>query len=126
MPADPAQDQPDLAEILRTVREYLESIVDRVPSEDRYQAMCSVYLMAIAERELAAGAVAAAELEQRLQAFIGDVLPHAQATAELAARIRSGACDTGWDETFALVLAQVIHRVRVSRPEHLHAMHRRA
>jgi hypothetical protein len=117
------QDQPALSDILRVVREYIEGIIERVPDEDRYHAMCCVYLMSVAERELIAQEPDT-ELNARLHSLLGDASPKPIAIHELATRIRAGRCDAAWDETFALVLDQVINKVRVSKPDHLHPMHR--
>lgn len=118
------QDQPGFGEILRIVREYLESIVDKVPDEDRYHAMCCAYLMTVAEREHAVDGADAVSLKQRADALLDACLPYPASVGLLAQRIREGACDTRWDDTFALVLAQVVNKVRVSKPEHLHQLHR--
>jgi hypothetical protein len=111
------RDAPELPEILRTVREFIEEITGRLNGQDRYHAMCANYLLAVAERELAQGpAVDAAE-----QAAFAH-LPGNKAA--LAAQIRSGEFDAQWDELFPLMLNHVINKVRISKPEHLHPMHR--
>jgi Domain of unknown function (DUF6285) len=126
MPVGPHdyQDQPGIAEILRVVREYLDKIVERVPIEDRYHAMCCQYLMTVAEREIAAESRDSDDFKARLDAFLGQTMPVSDAIRELANRIRTGQCDSTWDDTFSLVLDQVISKVRVSKPEHLDPMHR--
>ncbi len=119
-----SQDLPQLTELVRTVREFVDDITDRVPDKDRYHAMCASYLLAVAERELGAGAALNAAEEERLAAFCGKPVILPEAYNELAQAIRVGRHDANWDETFALVFAHVSNKVRVSKPEHLDAMHR--
>ncbi|MSR15169.1 MAG: hypothetical protein EXR86_11520 [Gammaproteobacteria bacterium] len=124
MSPETLQDQPPVPGIMRVVREFLESIIDQVPDADRYHAMCCVYLMNVAERELAVDPVAP-ELKQRIDAFLGEIRPLPDAIQEFSVGLREGRCDARWDETFALVLAQVVAKVQVSKPDHLQPIHRK-
>ena len=119
-----SQDLPDLPELLRTVREYLDDITDKVPDKDRYHAMCSSYLLAVAERELKVGVDFNRDEERRLADFLGRPVVLPAGYAALGREIRAGSHDADWDTVFALVLAHVINKVNVSKPEHLDAMHR--
>jgi len=110
------QDQPSLIEILRVVREFIDDSKDALPEKDRYHALCCSYLLALAEREVAAGALPGARASEAATT---------DARRELAVRVRAGECDADWDRTFERVLHDVIEKVRISKPEHLDAMHRR-
>jgi hypothetical protein len=113
------RDQPDVIEILRTVKEFVDEITEQLGGQERYHAMCASYLLAIAERELILGPTLDANEHSAAGAFPDDV-------AELSALIRSGELDSQWDDVFALVLDHVIHKVRISKPEHLHPLHQTA
>lgn len=121
---DTGMDQPYLPDLLRVVREYLEHIQGQVPDHERYHALCCAYLLAIAEREVTQGKALAGASNARVAAFLGISPQSESATRALADALRSGRLDADWDGAFALVLAQVIDKVRISKPEHLHAMHR--
>ena len=110
------RDQPGVEEIVVTVREFLEEITERLQGIDRYHAMCASYLLAIAQRELAQGAAAD---DADSVALAG--LP--QEAGELAARLRRGEFDDQWNELLPRMLAHVVNKVRISKPEHLEPMH---
>lgn len=121
---DTGMDQPALPDLLGVVREYLERIQGQVPDHERYHALCCAYLLAIAERELTQGRALAAASAARIGGYLG-LPPQAGAVNRaLAEALRSGRLDADWEGAFAQVLAQVIDKVRISKPEHLHAMHR--
>lgn len=111
------RDAPDLPEILRTVREFVDEITDRLGGLDRYHALCATYLLSVAERELAEGAAVDQAEQAAFSRWSGD-------PAALATRIRSGALDDEWEQLFPLLLDHVVNKVRISKPEHLHPMHR--
>ena len=111
------RDAPELPEILRTAREFIDEITDRLSGQDRYHALCTSYLLAVAERELADGPAVDDAERAVFSEWAGD-------TATLAAQIRSGALDAQWDRLFPQLLTHVINKVRISKPEHLHPMHR--
>lgn len=123
---DTGMDQPDLPDLLRVVREYLEHIQGQVPDHERYHALCCAYLLAVAEREITQGRPLVAASTARLGGYLGLPPQSGSVTRALAEALRSGHLDADWDGAFAQVLAQVIDKVRISRPEHLHPMHREA
>lgn len=121
-----SQDEPGLTELLRTVREFLEKVTDELEDQDRYHALCASYLLSIAERELALGEAIDHAEQARLTAFLGQSLALPDGYRRLAADIRAGSCDARWDEAVQLVLAHVVDKVRVSKPEYLDPLHRGA
>ncbi len=121
-----SQDLPDLPDILRTVREYLEGIAGAVPEHERYHALCCIHLLSIAEREaIAPASIEAAELKS-ISAFLGAPVAAERAFGTLAETIRSGRTDARWDAAFDLVMQQVVNKVSVTKPEHLAPVHRRS
>ena len=117
------QDLPDLPDILRTVRDFIDAITPVVPDKDRYHAMCSSYLLAVAEREVTGGEEASQRMATALQALARDSGLTLDSAESLASRLRDGTLDAHWDAAFEAVLALVLARVRVSKPGHLHSMH---
>lgn len=120
------RDDPDLGEILRTVREFVAGITDTLAEQERYHAMCASYLLSVGLRELELGPAVDRAERATLAAFYGATGADAAGIAGLSRDIRAGRCDARWDETLALVLAHVVNKVRVSRPEHLAELHREA
>jgi hypothetical protein len=121
-----AHDTPELAEILRTVHEFIRGVMPRLQGMDRYQALCSQNLVEIALRELDEWRPLETEDDQRLRRLceVGEEVPRDTLAPRLAARIAAGDFDTRMDELRAELLAHTIAKVRVSRPAHLAAEHR--
>ncbi len=119
-----SHDLPSLPDILRVVRDYLDSIKDAVPEQDRYHAICCSHLLSIAEREVTQGAGFDTEEAAALNGFLGKTLRLEEATLELTQGLRTGALDTQWEAVSALVLQSVIDKVMITKPDHLHPMHR--
>jgi len=119
-----SQDLPRLPDLLRTVREFVDEITPQLDGRDRYHAMCAAYLLDVVQRELALGPRLDAEEKSMLAHFIGmdTDLEHGYAT--LARAIRSGSLDERWDQLMTLLLHHVVDKVRVTKPDHLHPMHR--
>jgi hypothetical protein len=119
-----SQDLPDLPELLRTVREFVDEVTPQLDGRDRYHGLCASYLLTIAERELALGAAIDAEERANLAEFIGMEAELGHGYATLARAIRSGSLDERWDQLMTLLTRHVVNKVRVTRPDHLHPMHR--
>jgi len=114
-----AQYQPDLNDVLRTVRAFLEDVGPRLGEGDRYQARVATFLVGVAERELASAEGADRAFEARLAGLLGVPGDVASLTGSLCEAIRSGELDRRWDETVALVLGDVVEKVKIVRPDHL-------
>ena len=119
-----SHDLPLLPDILRVVRDYLDSIKDAVPEKDRYHAICCSHLLSIAEREVTQGPSFDAEEVTALNRFLGKTLSLDKATREFAHGLRAGTLDAQWETVSALVLQSVIDKVMITKPDHLHPMHR--
>ncbi len=119
-----SHDLPLLPDILRVVREYLDSIKDAVPEKDRYHAICCSHLLSIAEREVTQEPGFAVEAATALNRFLGKTLSLEEATLEFAHGLRAGAFDEQWENVSGLVLQSVIDKVMITKPDQLHPMHR--
>jgi Domain of unknown function (DUF6285) len=107
----PPHDAPRAIELVEAVREFLEGdVTDATEGRVRFHARVAARALAIVERELASADRMAADHAARLAAlgFASD--------AELAAAIRSGACDDRWDEVAAAVRATVADKLAVANP----------
>jgi len=112
------QDRPPVDDLLRTVRQFVESIAPWLSGEAAFHARVAVYLLQICERELAQTGGASFEAA-RLAAVLGRERPLAEQCRVLCAGIRAGDFDDRWDEAFDLALRQVVDKVRIVRPEWL-------
>lgn len=118
-----SQDLPTLADILETVKAYLEEVADRVPEKDRYHALCCSYLLGVAAREVSDGAAMTHEMQQALATLVPGEASLETQTRELCAGLRAGRFDARWDEALAGVMRLVVSRVRISKPAHLDPRH---
>jgi hypothetical protein len=118
-----SRDGPDVDEILRTVDEFIASIVDRLDERGRYEALCARYLLDVGRRELRHG-VQINDTEMRaLQGLTGESGSLEELYGKLALSIRAGRYDERWPEAFELVFEHVINKVAVSRPDKLEDQH---
>ena len=120
-----SQDRPAATELLRTVREFVDSMRPKLAGEDQYHALVAAYLLGILEREF----TLAPDFDQRehleLARFTGSAAPLPELLKVLCEGIRAGRHDDRFDELLALVLEQTANKVRVVRPDHLDPSHRR-
>lgn len=121
-----AHDTPELAEILRSVHEFIRGVMPRLSGMDRYQALCSQNLMEIALRELDEWRPLETADDERLRRLceVGSEVSRDTLAARLAARIAAGDFDGRMDELEQQLLAHTVAKVRVSRPQHLAPEHR--
>jgi len=104
-------DAPTATQLLEAVREFLEGdVMATAEGRVRFHARVAGRVLAIVERELAAGEGPARDHAARLAGlgFAGD--------AELAAAVRSGALDGRADEVTAVVRAAVAAKLAVANP----------
>lgn len=112
-------DNPDLPELIRTVREFVDGISGRLDGLDRYHAMCTLYLLDIVQRELTQWQRVPGADEARLRQWLGrtaDTAPD-QLIAELCERIHGGAYDGNMDALHELLLAHVLDKIAISKPD---------
>lgn len=115
-----AQDRPDAAELLDTVRQFLEELLPSLAGDARFKTRVSIHLLGILAREERDEADFAAAERTRLRQLLGRADGElAQLNEELARRIRTGALDTEDPALFAHVLRTVEDKVRIVNPTRL-------
>lgn len=115
-----AHDLPNLAELIRTSRDFIERVTPKLEGEDRYHALCSTFLLDIVLRELAEWAPQASDDDERLRALLEDPQrPLDRLTTDLSAAIRSGAYDDRMPELLGALITHVESKVRVTKPAFL-------
>lgn len=106
-------DVPTAAELLESVREWLDRDVATGGAVAPFHARVASNVLAIVEREIALGPVHDLRHAERL-ATLGVADDH-----ELAAGIRAGRFDDRLDEVRALVRASVVDKLAVANPRYL-------
>jgi hypothetical protein len=109
----PPHDAPSAGELVEAVREFLErDVMASTEGRVRFHARVAARALTIVERELSSADTMAVAHAQRLAALGFD------SEAELAAAIRSGACDGRWGEVAAAVRATVADKLAVANPDY--------
>jgi len=122
-------DNPDVPGLIATAREFLEDLIPRLDGLDRYHALCTVYLLEIAAREV--------DIEwlrrdtpddQRLRKLAG-APPGTVSDRVLEALcrdIRAGHFDAEMEALGEGLMAHVVAKVRIAKPTVLAEEHRDA
>jgi hypothetical protein len=121
-----SQDRPVASELLRTVREFVDSIRPKLAGEDQYHAIVASYLIGIVEREMEMAPGFDRREHRELAGFTGSVAPLPELLPTLCEGIRAGRYDDRFEELLALVLEQTANKVRIVRPDHLDPGHRKS
>jgi hypothetical protein len=116
-----SQDRPVATELLRTVREFVDSMRPKLAGEDQYHAIVASYLLSIVERELRLASGFDQREHRELANLTGSEEPLPELHRVLCEGIRAGRFDDRFDELLALVLEQTANKMRVVRPDHLDA-----
>lgn len=115
-----AQDRPDAAELLDTVREFLEELLPSLAGDSRFKTRVSIHLLEMLVREWRDGAEFAAAERTRLRNLLGEADGElAELNRELAHRIRTGSFGAADPALFEHVLRTVEDKVRIVNPKHL-------
>jgi hypothetical protein len=102
---------PDVADILSTVRDFLQRCLPTLAESARFEAQIAIFLLDVARRQVEASSDAE-----------GRAGPSETAALRRRCReIRSGARDSRWEETLGEELDAAGARVRIARPDHLAA-----
>jgi Domain of unknown function (DUF6285) len=120
-----SQDRPAAVELLRTVREFVDSVRPKLAGEDQYHAVVAAYVLGIVERELEMAPGFDQRERRELADFTGCAAPLAELPRMLCEGIRDGRYDDRFDELLALLLEHTANKVRIVRPDHLDPSHRR-
>jgi hypothetical protein len=121
-----SQDRPDAHEVLRTVREFVDSMRPKLAGEDQFHAIVASFLLSVVEREMRLAPVFDAREHRELADFTGSEAPLPELQRTLCEGIRAGRYDARFDELLAIVLEQTANKVRVVRPDHLDPGNREA
>jgi hypothetical protein len=106
-------DRPDMQELLDAVRSFLlDDVVPATTGQVAFHARVAANVLALVDRELAAGPDDAERHAQRL-AGLGCVDDE-----ELAARIRAGEFDDRYDDVARVVRAAVWDKLQVANPKY--------
>lgn len=122
-----AYDQPDLPEILRTVREFVADIGARLDGLDRYHALCVQQLLDVGLREIQEWSPAETAGDAVLRT-LGDSpadAPIGTVVTDLCRAIRAGRFDDDLDSLREALMIHVIEKVNVTNPAVLAPEHRR-
>lgn len=122
-----AYDQPDLPEILRTVREFVADIGGRLDGLDRYHALCVQQLLDVGLREIREWSPAETAGDAVLRG-LGDSpadAPIGTVVTDLCRAIRAGRFDDDLDSLREALMIHVIEKVNVTNPAVLAPEHRR-
>ena len=117
------RDDPGVAEMLRTVRDYVDRMAEQSIGGARYDALVASYLLTVIGHEITAGAGVDARDQRLFQSLLDRCDTAEELQAELCRRIRAGDFDAHWDELLDAVLGHVVDKVKMSRPEHLAPQH---
>lgn len=121
-----SQDAPSIDELLITVREFVDEIAPQLDGRDRYHALCASFVLEIVRREIARGEADETAERAMLARYLDAPASGPAGIAALARAIRAGGLDERFDELLADLTRHVVDKVRVTRPEVLHPMHRDA
>ena len=115
-----AQDNPNLIELIETVREFIDEIMPKLDGQDRYHALCSVFLLDIVARELSSQwrAVETPD-DQRLMSLLGEEVPQAEILQRLSEAIRDGRFKERESELFETLLRHVEAKLAITKPSYL-------
>ncbi len=115
-PTPSIHDRPTAAELVESVREYLERDVMTGEGRVAFHGRVAAGILAMVERELAAGPAPYAAERTRLGALLAAEGSVRDLNVELARRIRAGELDPQRDEVLAVVRASVRAKLAVSNP----------
>ncbi len=113
------QDTPDITELVNTVHEFIDGISDKLDGQDKYFALCSMFLLEIVQRELAGWQPILTDDDQRMMNLSDQTDKPEHALALLSQMIRSGEFDQRLDELLPILMRHVKSKVAVTKPEYL-------
>ena len=115
-----AQDNPNVIELVQTVREFIGEITTKLEGQDRYHALCSAFLLEIAERELSAEWRALETPDdRRLKALLGDEVATDEILSAMSRAIREGRFKARESELFDTLLQHVEAKIAVTKPSYV-------
>ncbi|RLA54727.1 MAG: hypothetical protein DRR42_00980 [Gammaproteobacteria bacterium] len=119
-----SQDNPDINQILTTVKEFAEGVAKRSSGAERYDALCAAFLMGVVQRELKLGERQDDGQLEQLQSMLGKQGDLAELYQAFSSSVREGHYDNDWQAAFDFAFKQVVDKVKVTNPNHLEVEHR--
>lgn len=114
-----AQDTPDISELITTVKEFINGISHKLEGQDKYFALCSVFLLEIVQRELKDWQACNTEDDKRLMSLLPQPVEQAEVVASLSAMIGNGEFDDRLEELLPVLLKHVEAKVAITNPAYL-------
>jgi hypothetical protein len=118
-----SQDNPNIDEILLTVKEFAEAVAQRSQGAERYDALCAAFLVGVVQRELTLGEQQDQAQRIKLKELTGVDGDLAGLYQVFCQHVRAGKFDDNWQPAFEFALGQVIDKVAVTNPSHLEREH---
>mgnify|MGYP001824896217 CR=1 FL=1 len=115
-----AQDNPNVIELVQTVREFIEEITAKLDGQDRYHALCAAFLLEIVQRELSSEwqPVETSD-DKRLKTLLGDEVSKQEILSSLSQAIREGRFKDRESEMFDTLLQHVEAKIAVIKPSYI-------
>lgn len=113
-----AHDNPDIKELVATVREFIDEITGELEGQSRYHALCASFLLEVVDRELVEWQPRETQDDERLKAMLGAEVPQAEILTRLCAKIRQGSYKDQDQELFLTLLKHVEAKINVIKPKH--------
>lgn len=114
-------DWPELPDLVRTAREFVDGVTPRLDGQNHYHALCTSYLLGIVERELDEWGPLETADDARLRGLLGDggTVPRTALTEALCRDIREGRFDGRMDALLDTLIEHVRAKVAVTKPSFL-------
>lgn len=114
-----AQDNPSVSELIETVHEFIADISEKLDGQDKYFALCSMFLLEIVQRELKDWQPSVTDDDKRLMNLLDEDSSPTEVLAQLSDKIKQGGFDERMDELLAVLLKHVEAKVKVTKPSYL-------
>ena len=114
-----AQDTPNISELINTVHEFIEGVSGKFEGQDKYFALCSMFLLEIVQRELKDWRPCVTEDDKRLMNLLPQPCEETEVLASLSAMISNGELDDRMEELLPILIKHVEAKVAVTNPAYL-------
>ena len=113
-----ASDEPNVSDLLTTVKEYLTQLKPKLNAEDRYFALCCVYLLEIVEREIGADPRSVASSKGLFDELLDGAseMTAREKIENICEDIRAGDFDDDLERLHQKVFDHVVSKVKISDP----------
>ena len=114
-----AQDTPNISEHINTVHEYIEGISLKLDGQDKYFALCSMFLLEIVQRELPHWRPCVTEDDERLMSLLSEPCEESEVIGLLCEMISNGEFDDRLNEVLPVLIKHVEAKVAITNPAYL-------